>query len=327
MIETLTSLDDATRRAVLRLAETTTAHDGVAPFDEETRLDLREPHAVRTHLVVRAGAAPEAAGAAGAGTAASEPSKLDGADSSVVGYAWTDGVSGELAVHPDHRRRGVGAALLDALLATGPRAAIWAHGHLDAARALAEARGLVVTRELLTMRWRADAQSEEETDDGRTDVAAPSAPVRELPEGYSARSFRPHDLADFTAANAEVFVDHPEQGRLTVEDMSRRIAEPWFDAERLRLVEAEGEIAAFCWVKPGDAEDELYLVGVREPHRGRGLSSWLVRDAQAATRTRGRREMLLYVEGDNVTAISSYTRAGFLPDSSDVQYSVDEALA
>lgn len=287
MIEAHPALDDTTRAAVRALAEEVATHDGVAAFDEETRLDLRDGHATRHHVVARVGAR-------------------------VVGYAWTDGTSGELAVAPESRRRGLGGALLDTVLALAPRTALWAHGHLPPARRLAASRGLVVTRELLTMRWNAPA--------------GPPEPGT-LPPGYHARTFTPADLAAFTAANAEVFASHPEQGTLTVDDMGRRMAEPWFDPKLLTLLEHDGHIAAFAWVKPDTPLDEIYLVGVREPHRGRGIASWLVANAQRGSISRGREGMLLYVEGDNLTAVGSYSRAGFRRDSSDVQYSVDETLA
>ena len=54
-----------------------------------------------------------------------------------------------------------------------------------------------------------------------------------VPAGIEIRTFRPGtaDELDWLTTNAEAFADHPEQGRLTAEDLAERMAEPWFDPE------------------------------------------------------------------------------------------------
>src|SRR5690606_38295065 len=59
--------------------------------------------------------------------------------------------SGELCVHPGRRRQGLGRRLLDAVLDDVPTVALWAHGNLPGAQALARSAGLRVTRELWQM--------------------------------------------------------------------------------------------------------------------------------------------------------------------------------
>ena len=72
----------------------------------------------------------------------------------LVGYAGLDEHSerrtAEFVVHPEHRRRGIGGALLDALFdrVQGPLW-VWAHGEHPAALRLVERAGLVSRRELL----------------------------------------------------------------------------------------------------------------------------------------------------------------------------------
>nr|NLD40929.1 mycothiol synthase [Actinomycetales bacterium] len=281
-------LGSADREAVLALLGRVESHDGVAAVGEEGLLNLREPHRDVTHTLLRAGSA-------------------------VAGYGWTDGSSGELAVDPAARRRGLGSALLESLLTAGPATAVWAHGTLPAALAFGEAHGLTVTRDLWQMRWE----------------AVPVV-VGELAEGYAARAFTgPADGTDGTAlvaANALAFANHPEQGRFSVGDMRRRMQEPWWDPALLRLVvrEDSGELAGFCWVKPGEGTDEIYLVGVSAAHRGRGLAGWMVRDAQARAVEGGASAMNLYVEGDNVSAIRAYHGTGFVQDARDVQLAMVE---
>ncbi|NED50344.1 GNAT family N-acetyltransferase, partial [Micromonospora aurantiaca] len=77
----------------------------------------------------------------------------------IAAYAHFDPASddepaaGELVVHPDHRRRGHGRALLRALRdeAGGPLR-VWAHGDLPAAAALAGSEGMARVRALFQMR-------------------------------------------------------------------------------------------------------------------------------------------------------------------------------
>ncbi|GAB3994256.1 hypothetical protein GCM10029992_08120 [Glycomyces albus] len=77
----------------------------------------------------------------------------------MIGYAQLE-VSGstasaELAVDPEHRRRGLGTGLVRSMVdALGPEAArllVWAHGDLDAATALAETEGFERDRVLFQL--------------------------------------------------------------------------------------------------------------------------------------------------------------------------------
>ena len=62
--------------------------------------------------------------------------------------------SGELVIHPRHRRQGLGLALVSELIAQadGHRVQLWAHGDLPAAAALAREAGFERFRALWQMR-------------------------------------------------------------------------------------------------------------------------------------------------------------------------------
>ncbi len=250
-------------------------------------------------------------------------------DDDLVGYAQvadagTDDAAAELVVDPDHRRRGHGRALLDAVLDAGARS-IWAHGDLPAARALAAAADLEPTRSLHLM---------------ARPLTGADARDPDLPAGYSVRPFEPgRDDEAWVRINAAAFASHPEQGRLTVADLHERMEQPWFDAAGFLLVERDGQLVAFHWTKvePGDesgwAHDpgpnavrsgsgEVYVVGVDPAAQGQGLGGPLTELGLAHLARRGLAEVHLYVDGDNTAARRTYTRLGFEDRAVDVQYSL-----
>ncbi|MGM0386515.1 MAG: mycothiol synthase [Actinomycetota bacterium] len=278
MIRELASPDPALRDEILALLARVEAHDGVAAVGEVGLLELRFPLHPSTHLVVLEGGA-------------------------LAGYAWTDGTTAELAVAPQWRRRGHGTALLRRVLAE-EGVAVWAHGTLPEAVALAERHGLRASRKLWHM------------------VRDPGAAVvPPLPSGLRVRTFRDDDAASWVALNARIFASHPEQGRLTAADLSARRAEPWSDPAGFLLVEHDGALVAYGWLKRTGDEAEVYVLGVAPEHQRHGIAAHLLgRMAELAERG-GARALTLHVEGDNLTAIRSYERSGFRHDSTDTQFS------
>jgi mycothiol synthase len=301
------------------LISAATEFDGVAPVGEQV---LRELAHTRTdHLLVTD----------------PQPGSADGA---IVGYLNLspprDGDAGmaELVVHPQSRRRGIGAAMVRTAVAkTNGHNRFWAHGTLDPARATAAALDLVPVRELVQMR----------------------RSLRDLPDqvvsvpGVRIRTYAgPSDDAELLRVNNAAFATHPEQGGWTAAELAERRNEPWFDPAGLFLAfndsvaDSEADSASdhpdrllgFHWTKvhldrPGLGE--VYVVGIDPSAQGRGLGraltsvgiDWLAR------RLAGRPEdpadpaptVLLYVESDNVAAVRTYQSLGF--DT----YSVDTAYA
>ncbi|KRE36115.1 hypothetical protein ASG73_15810 [Janibacter sp. Soil728] len=236
---------------------------------------------------------------------------LDGA--SVIGYASTvaDG-SLEAFVTPNHRTKGVGAALLGTALERRPDARPWAHGDLPASRALGERLGLQVVRELLVLSRPVQTGDEQDPP---------------LPDGFVHRTFRTgSDEEPLLAVNAAAFVDHPEQGSLDPAGLAERMDQPWFDPEGVILLE-DGDpsrLAGFHWTKidpPGGPVGEVYVVGVHPDLHGRGLAGPLTRLGLAHLARRGVTEVELYVEADNAPALATYGRAGFERKAVHVMYS------
>lgn len=285
---------------MLALAAAAEAEDGVRPVNEATELRLRSATTPPT------GCEP--------GEPADVVHVLVDADGDLHGYAQVSGVRGdqpevELVVHPEHRRRGTGRAMLRAAvgLVAGRRLRGWAHGDLPAAQAFASSEGFEAMRGLMRM---------------RLDLTAELPEVR-VPDGVRIRSFAPGvDDEAWLAVNARAFASHPEQGRWTATDLAARMAEPWFDADGFLVADdvATGELVGFHWTKVEGDVGEVYVVGVDPAAQGRRLGSVLTLAGLQHLRSRGLRVVDLYVESDNEPALSVYRRLGFEQAALDVMY-------
>src|SRR5262249_16955814 len=171
---------------VLTLVRAARLADGVAPLSEHGMLHLRY----------------DSAGQSGAGDF------IAIADGAIAGYAYLDPpsaqtdedeVTGELVVHPDRRRQGLGRALTGELAAAagGSVLRLWAHGDLPAAAALARSAGFERFRALWQM---------------RRSLSEPlDAPA--LPAGRALRSFLPgQDEDGGLKLNGRAFAPPPQQG-------------------------------------------------------------------------------------------------------------------
>lgn len=287
MIELRTQLSPSDVNAVLRLAADAAATDGVGPLSEQVLLRVEDPAAGVRHLLVR-----DAAGA-------------------VVGYAQLDDAgSAEVVVAPATRRRGVGTQLIDELKElAGEGLQLWAHGEHPAASVLAQRLGFTRSRVLLQL---------------RRSLAEP-LPQPTWPPDIAVRTFVPGvDEAAWLQVNNAAFASHPEQGGWTLRDIEQREAKPWFDPAGFFLAERDGELVGFHWTKIHNDETppigEVYVVGVRPQDSGHGLGPALTLTGLHYLRSRGLRQVLLYVDESNVFAVKTYQRLGFTRFATDVLY-------
>jgi len=298
------------QQRVRELVRAATEFDGVAPVGEQVMRELG--HDRTDHLLVTG----------------AESGVLDNV---IVGYLnlspARDGGTpmAEMVVHPQARRRGIGAAMGRAALAmTAGRNQFWAHGTLPPARAAASALGLIPVRELVQMR--------RSLRDFPGSAATTSVP------GVQIRTYvGPDDDAELLRVNNAAFAAHPEQGGLTAAQLAERRREPWFDPAGLFLAfgdpqndgasDQAGKLLGFHWTKvhpdqPGLGE--VYVLGVDPSAQRRGLGQTLtaVGMASLARRLADAPEptVMLYVESDNAAAMRTYERLGFTASSVDTAY-------
>jgi mycothiol synthase len=297
-------LDVDQRRDVLALVDAAADADGTTPVSEHVLLHLRH------------------------GGDPGSLNLLGYLGQTVVGYAHLDatdlvaGAAAELAVHPAHRRHGVGGALITALEAASPdgRLRLWAHGRNPDAEALARGRGYVRERILWQLRRSLLSQ-------------LPDAP---MPAGVTLRPFVVGaDEAAWLRVNNRAFAAHPDQGGWTVADITVREREPWFDPAGFLLAERPGpdgapHLIGFHWTKVhgGKTEGghehppigEVYVLGVDPSAQGLGLGPALTVAGLRYLRGRGLAQVMLYVDESNQPAVRLYERLGFTRWDVDVQY-------
>jgi mycothiol synthase len=299
-VELVGPLDADEVRAVSTLAEAATEADGVRPLSEHVMLHLRYggDERVRNVLVWK-------------GPRLLAYGHLDVTDE-------VAGASAEMVVHPAYRRHGLGRLLVATIRAetADGRLRLWAHGGHRGAAALAADLGFRQSRALWQMR--------------RSLYAA--LPTVELPDGVTVRNFEPgRDDEAWVRLNGTAFAGHPEQGGWTVEDLHRRMAEPWFDPHGFFLAERGDRLAGFHWTKVHGGEGshhghdpigEVYVLGVDPGERGTGLGRALTLVGLQHLRHLGLPDAMLYVDADNAAAIRLYQGLGFTRWETDLMFSI-----
>ena len=209
-------------------------------------------------------------------------------------------------VHPDHRGRGIGAALLDRiearaseLAAVGP-AVRFRHainsGDEPAAEML-RARGLLPVRHFWHMQIDLDEQFE------------PTDP----PPGIEIAAIDPHaDLAAMHAILSEAFANdwdyHPEPlDRWSADNATG----PTFHPTLCLLARDDGRPIGALMARLFDDRGWVSELGVLASHRGRGVGAALLRRSFASFARRGIRRVMLNVDAQNPTgATALYERVG-----------------
>ena len=235
------------------------------------------------------------------------------------------------AVHPDHRRRGIGTATLAwrvaraqqqlaevaPELAPGPwKASMKVHAeetNLDQQH-IAERVGFAAERWFATM---------------RRDVATAGVPAEvEVPAGYTVVPFTLDREDDARLARNDSFRDHWGSLPSSPEGWHKFVTGAVFRPDLSRLVlDDTGAVAAFClvsvnkedWATLGTPHAYIDLVGVVRAHRRRGLAPLVISAALAAITAADLPTALLDVDTASPTGADAlYVNLGFAPGEREV---------
>jgi mycothiol synthase len=297
---------------VARLLDLVAAERGAAALSEHKRLDLARGD---SHVGLVADGAP-------GDPPPSAPDGLPAVYAHLARHGVAEGADGlagwglEVVVHPAAdpawRARAVAAAVDAVATHGGGRVHWWVAHPQPADDATAAAAGFRPDRDLLQL---------------RCPLPHPDQPV--VPDGVRLRAFVPGvDDDAWLALNRTAFAGHPEQGAVGHADLAARMAEPWFDAEGFVLAEDGDGLAGFCWTKrhPADPDPavgvlgEIYVIGVHPSRAGRGLGRVLVLAGLDHLASTGARTGMLFVDGDNQSAVALYERLGFHRHAHDRAY-------
>jgi len=234
---------------------------------------------------------------------------VDGAGT-VVGYAQVAGEEPDVVeswgvVHPGHRGRGLGTALLDRieeragrllpdLPAVRFRHAINAGDR--AAAAMLEARGLRFVRHF----WHMQAE-----------LAGPLEPGPP-PAGIAIAGIRsPGDLPDVHRVLEAAFADHwGHEARTYARWVGEEASGPGYDPGLWLVARRDGSVVGALTALTMGSRGWVGFLGVAAPERGRGVATALLRHSFALFAARGFGRVILAVDADNETAAALYERAG-----------------
>jgi mycothiol synthase len=173
-----------------------------------------------------------------------------------------------------------------------------------AARAFLEATGFNFHSTL----WDLDLEPDVE-------AAAPDWPAGMRPRPID----RERDLRAWVDLFNAAFADHATPLQLDADQMEANRADAPFRDEDLLLLESpQGELVGFCTTEPKrrpgggvEARGEIWTVGVRPDHQGRGYGRQLLRWGVRHLREVGVETVTLSANGRNPTALGLYESEGF----------------
>ena len=199
----------------------------------------------------------------------------------LVGFAQVDHDRGDAAVHPDHRRRGIGTALAGWMQ---ERARSTGMSVVGAPVPQGKAGDQLLEKLGYRVRWTSWVL---ELLDGAT------VPDRQVPEGYAIREAAPSDYEAVWTVTEDAFLEWSDRDRQSFEDWESTVTgRPGFEPWHLRVVtDPTGEVVGTANITMNkDSEPwSAYIarLATRKDQRNRGLAQALLVDAFAVGREHG----------------------------------------
>jgi mycothiol synthase len=207
-------------------------------------------------------------------------------------------------VHPDHRRKGIGQALLRHLLKRGRAlAAEMAHvsvlAHQEEAQAFLQRQGFAVTHTQHLMRLPSRELSQEA-----------------LPEGFSFSTLQPGQEVALTTLQNASFEGSWGFCPNTPEEISYRLRMKGCRPEGVPLILYRGAPVAYCWTRLVEAPEGprvgiIWMIGSHPDYRGLGLGKAIVVQGIRHLAREGASRVELTVNTDNTPALQLYRSLGF----------------
>ncbi len=199
-------------------------------------------------------------------------------------------------------------ALLEVIRSDAPwvkRINLWAKPERSWHQALADSQQLTDYRQLFQMRCQ---------------LPLDVSPIATEP-------YRPGtDEKELIEVNNRAFANHPDQGTLDHAKVESLMSQEWFDPEGLRLYRDpdNNRLVGFCWTKIHDRQDhyiqgrytqepigEIFVIGIDPSYHGQGFGKPMTASGLDWMANQGITTAMLYVEADNVPALSTYRKLGF----------------
>ncbi len=296
-IEIISRLEDQHLEYLRNLVEAATRADGHEPLGEHKFLRMKHGDDLALGML------------------ALEGERLVGyAHTLTYGHGEERRVSCELVVHPDLRRQGLGRRLLAKVVEHAEsqgasELTVWAYNDSAVSRHFAAEFGLTAGRHLMHMHRH------------------PGPPPHlAAPERVTIRAFRPgRDEQALLRLNNRIFEEHPENGAWTMEDLWGRMIQPWFRADDVLMLEVDGRLAGFCWLKVEERRDEgyvgeVYVIGTAPEYQSRGLGRHLLSQALSHLHERSVDAVAVYVDQSNERGVALYWSLDFHHHHVDVCY-------